>query len=591
MKKIVLLLWILSAWTSLHAIDIMRLSEIKPDMTGEGKTIFKGSKIETFQFKVLGILENFAPSKNLIFVEMESPQLAESGVIQGMSGSPLYINNKVIGAVAYSFSFSKKPIAGVTPIEDIIQVAGYNASGPRVEISDIKIDFTQENMRDISRRLREELSARLNYAPQSTLVPIKLIGSSRGFKPEALSLLAPVFTSAQDLTMPGEITRQKFAPDQFTVSPADAVSVPLVRGDYEYSVSGTVTHVDGKNIYLFGHPFYNLGRVDFPLHKAEILTVIPSLDTSFKLAVTRQMVGAVVQDRFSGVLAEMGKTPNMIPLKMFLKNRNRSINLELVNHPLLTPVLTYISLLNVFQSEFQQYGFQTLAVNGKIFIEGEENIVLEDLFAGATAFDDFANLLTAVNYFLITNKERPVKIQKIDFNIETSESVKRAELENVLLSKTAYAPGELIDVHLSFKTEQGSSFEEKTQIKAPNLKPGSSFYLLVADAAEIIEFDSKMIKTDYFPTRLSALIRAINNLRKNNRVYFKLFVPTDGLYVQGFEYSHLPTSLSNVLTFNAAPRDQSPLSFSTISEYQYEVPAMVDGKKLFKIDIKERKNE
>jgi hypothetical protein len=303
------------------------------------------------------------------------------------------------------------------------------------------------------------------------------------------------------------------------------------------------------------------------------------------------MVGVVQQDRFSGVLGELGKTPYMIPLKIFLKNRNRNFNMELVNHPLLTPTLTYISLLNALLAEFQEFGFQSIAVTGKIFIENEENVVLNDLFSGTTAFDEFSTLVMAINYFLLNNQEKSIKIQKMDFEISGRETIKKAQLENVLINENSYLPGELMDIRMKLKNEKGASFEEQITIKAPNLKPGSVFYLLVADAGEVTEFDNKAIKTVYFPNKLSALIRAINNIRRNNRIYLKIFVPAQGIFIKGFEYSYLPSSMRNVLLFNSLGNDQANMALSTIAEYQYEVPAVVSGKKIFKLIIKERKNE
>jgi len=590
-RSILLVVWLgLSCW--LAATDIMKLSEIKPGMEGEGKTIFKGSNIESFKFKVLGILDKFVSDKNLIIAELFAPELNEGGVIAGMSGSPVYIDGKLIGSVSYSLSnFSKKPIAGITPIEDILKISAYGGPAANVEISDIKIDFSKENVKRVAEAIQNELVSRMNFSPARNLTPIKLFASSSGFRPEAVQFMQGIFVPLQNLGIGRDTDSKKLSADMFTVRPGDAVAIPLIRGDASYAATGTVTHVDGKKVYVFGHPFFNLGTVDFPLHRAEIISVVPSYENSFKLAATRNMVGAVQQDRFSGVQAELGKIPYMIPLKIFLKNRNRNFNLEMVNHPLLTPALTYISLLNALLVEFQEFGFQSIAVTGKIFIENEENVVLNDLFSGTTAFDEFSTLVMAINYYLLNNKEKSIKIQKMDFEISGQETVKKAELENVLLDKNSYLPGELMDIRMKLKNEKGDSFEEKITIKAPDLKPGSVFYLMVADAGEVTDFDAKAIKTAYFPTKLSALIRAINNIRRNNRIYLKIFVPAQGIFIKGFEYSYLPSSMSNVLLYNSLANDQANMVLSTIAEYQYEVPAVVNGKKIYKLIIKERKNE
>ncbi|HUU06266.1 MAG TPA: SpoIVB peptidase S55 domain-containing protein [Patescibacteria group bacterium] len=592
MKRSILLIVSLGLSCCLLATDIMKLSEIKTGMEGEGKTIFKGSNIESFKFKVLGILDKFVSDKNLIIAELFAPELNEGGVIAGMSGSPVYIDGKLIGSVSYGLSnFSKKPIAGITPIEDILKISAYSGPVANVEISDIKIDFSKKNVKRVAEAIQNELVSRMNFSPARNLTPIKLFASSSGFCPEAVHVLQGIFVPLQNLGIGAEVDKKKLSAEMFTVRPADAVSIPLIRGDASYAATGTVTHVDGKKVYVFGHPFFNLGTVEFPLHRAEVISVVPSYESSFKLATTRNMVGTVQQDRFSGVLAELGKTPYMIPLKIFLKNRNRNFNLEVVNHPLLTPTLTYISLLNALLVEFQEFGFQSISVTGKIFIENEENVVLNDLFSGTTAFDEFSTLVMAINYFLLNNQEKSIKIQKMDFEISGRETIKKAQLENVLINENSYLPGELMDIRMKLKNEKGDSFEEQIIIKAPNLKPGSVFYLLVADAGAVTDFDTKAIKTVYFPTKLGALIRAINNIRRNNRIYLKIFVPAQGVFIKGFEYSYLPSSLRNVLLFNSLGNDQANMALSTIAEYQYEVPAVVSGKKIFKLIIKERKNE
>ena len=593
MKRIALAVAGLLLSCRLAATDIMKLSEVKPGMEGEGRTIFKGSTIETFTFKVLGVLDKFVSDKNLIIAELSGPELSGSGVIAGMSGSPVYINGRLVGSVSYGLTgFPRKPIAGITPIEDILKVAAPPAApATSVEISDIKIDFSRENARRVGDAIRRELSARLNFSPARALAPIKLFASSSGFTSESVSFLQGLFVPLQSLAVKPEIDPRKLPADMFSLRPADAVAIPLVRGDASYTATGTVTHVDGQKVYVFGHPFFNLGTVDFPLHKAEVISVVPSYDESFKLATTRNQVGAVRQDRFSGVLAELGQSPYMIPLKIFLKDRNRSFNLEMVSHPLLTPALTYISLLNALQAEYQEFGFQALRVNGKIFVENEDNVVLEDLYSGTEAADEFSTLVMAINYFLLNNREKNARIQKMDFEISGREALQRAELENVLADKVAYAPEEPMAIQMQLRNDKGQAFSEKIEIQAPNLKPGSVFYLLVADAAEVSEFDAKAIKTAYFPSDLGALIRAINNIRRNNRLYLKLFVPAQGVFIRGFEYATLPGSVGNVLLYNAQGKDQANMSLSTVAEYQYEVPAVVTGKKIFKLRIKERKND
>jgi hypothetical protein len=523
-------------------------------------------------------------------VDVHSPVLTEGGVLAGMSGSPVYIKGKLIGAVAYSLTtFAKRPIAGVTPIEDILSTANYGTSGASVDVSMLKVDFSPDNLVKIKKFVQKELMQRSNFSPDPFVTPIKLLSISRGFDPQTTSFLQPVFSPLNNLSPSIQIKSKGFAPDSYMLEAADAASVPLVRGDFEYSASGTVTMVEGNKIYLFGHPFFNLGNVSFPLHKAKIISVVPSYQTSFKLASSYpNAAGTVVQDRSSAIQGILGKYPYMIPFSVYLRNRNHRINLEMVDHPLLTPAISYISLLNIFTSQYQQFGFQSLAIRGKIFIENERNVIINDLYSGTESFTQFSNLIFAINFYLLNNKDKKIKIQKIDFDILSSEQVRRSSIENVIINKNMFTPGEAITVSVYLRNERGQSSMKRVNLKAPSLKPGSIFYLMIADKDALGKFDARNIRTSYFPTKLSSLIRIINNIRKNNRIYFKLMRPSQGLFIKGHEYSNLPASVQNIFRYNSTSDDQTSMKLSTIGEYQLAVPTVVKGNKMFQLRIKAR---
>lgn len=251
------------------------------------------------------------------------------------------------------------------------------------------MNFDPQSTERIGSLIRDELVRRSTATPVPEIVPIRLVGASRGIHPSALGPLAAMFTPVSSLQVTRKLDSTPPSDELFQIHPADAAAVPLIRGDFEYSASGTVTHVDGKKVYLFGHPSFNLGTVNFPLHKGEVVAIVPSYQNSFRLTASRNQIGTVTQDRFSCLQAELGDGPEMIPMKVFLKRRNRSFNLEMVDHPLLTPALTAVSLENIFIAEYQQYGFNSIRVRGRIFVEGEKNIVIDDLYSGTAAFRNF----------------------------------------------------------------------------------------------------------------------------------------------------------------------------------------------------------
>ncbi len=590
LKKFIIILIIIGLFATLSFPEIMKLNELKVGMEGIGKTIYKGTNIESFKFKILGFIENFSAGKTLIIAELFSPELENMGIVSGMSGSPVYINGKIIGAVSYGFGFSKKPIGGITPIEDILKTDTYNKKSFKINISDIKVDFGKKNISKIWDLIEKKLVERVNYSPNSNLVPIKLISYSRGMVPTVTNRLNSIFTplsSLSNLKVRSNLIKVKDE-DFFKIREADAAAIPLVRGDFEYSSSGTVSYVDGNKVYLFGHPFFNLGKVSFPLHKAEVITIVPSYQSPFKLSASKHMIGTVTQDRFSAVMGELGTKPYMIPLKIFLKDRDKSFSVEIVNHPLLTPALTAISLNNVFSTELQEVGFQSFKVTGKIFVEDEKNIIINELYSGSASYDNFSNLIMAINFFLMNNKEREIKIQKMNFEIQASERIKKATIENVLVNKNKFKSGELVKLNIQLKNDLGDSYVKEIQIKAPLLSSGTDFYILVGDRNAISRFDAQNIKSSYFPSTIDALIRVINNLRKGNRIYVKMFTSQKGLYLKGREYSNLPGSLSVLYKSNSLTKESSSTRYSTIREYQMETEAVISGKKIFKLKIREK---
>ncbi len=592
MKKFLLSFFILISFC-LHSSEIMKLAAVRPGMEGIGRTVFKGTKVETFSFKVLGFIEKFAAGKDLIIVEIDSPVLNNGGILQGMSGSPLYIDGKIIGAVAYGFSFSKKPIAGVTPIEDIIATSEYGGGAGKVVLpGNLKFDFDKKNLETISSRLKSSVMKMSSFSPAEGINPIKLMGTAKGMGNVAMSMMEPLFTPVQKLNV-SKLTQKNRLNKRpkgnfFSLKPADAVSISLIKGDFEYAASGTVSYVDGKKVYAFGHPFYNLGSVSFPMHRAEVISVVPSYQSGFKLTASGEMIGTMVQDRFSAIHGVLGKTPYMIPVKIFLKDRNKKYNLELVNHKILTPYLTAVSMANIFSSEYFQIGESTLKVKGKIFIEGEKNIIIDDIYSGPASVAEFSNLLVAINYFILNNRERVVKIQKVDLQVEVMEKGQHLDLENVILNRNSYRAGEIINVKMDFRSHLGKTASQTIGVKAPNLKNGSVFYVMVADKAETAAFDSKNVRSSYFPRKLSTLIRGINNIRKNSRLYVKIISPAKGLFIKGHEYANIPDSMNNMFLFNSSSADKTSIRYSTHAEYQLEVPAVVKGRKLFKLVIKER---
>lgn len=577
---------------------IMNLNEIKPGMIGIGKTVLQGDKIEEFEIEILGVLKNFAPDKNLILGKLKGLKFEKTGVIAGMSGSPVYIDGKVIGAIAYHFPFSKEAIAGITPIKEMIDISGKKSVEKSATSNSIPIKkiLTLEELFKINEPLFSNIYSLNNSNQMITLVTTPLVFS--GFSPGMVEKYKSFFTRLGFQPVRGGIAQKSpltgFSLKDIRLEEGAPVAVQLITGDFDLSAVGTVTYVDGNKVLAFGHPLYNLGEVDYSMAKAEIITVIPSLQSSFKLANTGELVGKFTQDRLSGLLGEIGRMPTLIPLNIEIiksEQDRKTFNLKFINDKILSPFLVNLALSNAVVNEGREYGDLSLKITGNIYLENGKSVHLEDLFSGNfnSSIQEFSGLFTAVVYFLANNQFKNLKIHKIDIEILCQEKLNVAYLEKVWVNKFEGKPGEKIQIKIFSRTSRGKIMENEVGLTVPYLPVGSSFNILIGDASSLYQMEIAQYRRRYFmPRSLDQLIRILNNLRKNNRIYFKLFTNKPGIFLKGEEMPNLPPSIQTMLVSpRASSSSPSITNFSTLREYQLPVQFVFNGSVIIPIKIKE----
>ena len=575
----------------------MPLELVKPGMKGKGKSVFQQNNIEEFDVEILGVLENIQPKKNIIIARLSGKGLENTGVIQGMSGSPVYIDGKLIGAVAYSFPFAKEPIAGITPIGEMLALPGQEAAkktGPTSSIP-FRSRLTLEELFEIHKDLF--LVNQSFYSQGQTLRPIGVPLIFSGFSPTAFEKARPFFMKVGHypvLSAGSGQTIERPAIAGASLKEGDPVGVQLVGGDLSLASLGTVTYVEGTKILAFGHPLYNLGPVDYAMTSASVIVVIPSLENSFKLASTGAVIGRFSQDRGAGAMGETGALPQTIPLNIkFLKvpSEVREFKLQIINDKILTPLLVNLSLSSLLLSEERSFGNLTVGLGGDVYLDNGASVHVEDLFSGNldSAVTNLSGLLAAIVYFLTNNEFEEINVHRIDLNIRASEEAKFAFLERIWLDKYEVSPGERIKVKIYYRTFGGEILQEEVDLEAPPLPSGSEFTLVVADAASMHQIETALYRTqDFVPRSLNQLLRILNNLRKSNRIYFKMMASKPGLFLKGEEMPNLPPSMKSMFASpRAAATAPTELTKSTLREYQLPLPFVFRG--LASIPVKVKK--
>src|SRR5215471_17418391 len=433
----------------------MGVEEIRPGMIGVGRTVFEGTRVEEFKVNILGVLENvIGTHRNLILAKLEGGPLANTGVIAGMSGSPVYVDGKLIGAVSYALGqFSKEPIAGITPIAEMTDATAFG--GVRPNAAKVHIDFplTRENLdtafrralnwnRPFADRPGDAMLAGasaingVSGAEIGTLLrPIATPLMMSGFEPAISDLLSGAF-GAQGFVPTGRGTmgRAGEKPYEGPLKPGDAIGVMLVSGDLELGATGTVTHVDNDKVYAFGHPLYNLGPTAFPMTRAYVYTVLPSLASSMKLATTGEVIGSFLQDRAVAIAGRLGPGPKMIPVTMTLESARaakRTFHFELSNDQMFTPLMAAAAMTNTLASYERQYGTATFYLRGTATLNKHETVTFDNVFAGDQPSINAATYIAAPIAALLGNDFEKVDIDSIDLTISSSEEARTATVERV----------------------------------------------------------------------------------------------------------------------------------------------------------------
>lgn len=585
--------------------ELMPVEEIRAGMVGTGRTVFQGAELEDFQVHILGVLRHvMGPRRNLILARLEGGPLAETGVIAGMSGSPVYVDGRLIGAVSYSLgAFSKEPIAGITPIAEMMESVALPGARPATSPARLELPVTREglaaSLRAAFTRARpfagraddlEVLGLSFTAGAQlgAMLRPIATPLVIGGFSPDLTDIVAGSFRDLGFAPTVTSATRDAPTPNSDRpLRPGDAVGVSLVTGDLELAATGTVTHIDGDRVYAFGHPFYNLGPTQFPMTTAHVFTVLPSLSSSVKIVGVGDVVGTFQQDRATAIAGTLGDGPPLIPLHISLdsdRGLSKSFDFEVVDDQLFTPLLTYLSILNTLRSYEREFGAATFAVKGTTRVKDYGDIAFEDVFAGDSPSVGAATYVAAPITFLLSNHFAPVEIEAVDITISSTEQPRTATLERVWLDNVRPRAGDTVDLKILTRTYRGEETTRTVPIAIPSNASGT-LSILVSDGTRLTRWERQQLRTPGEPRSLEQMIRALNNAHRNNTLYVRLLNSDAGAVVNGETLGSLPPSILSVFESDRSGGSFIPLRKATIGDWELPTDYAVSGSRLLTISL------
>ncbi|MCI0487231.1 MAG: hypothetical protein L0229_11595 [Blastocatellia bacterium] len=567
--------------------NLMPLEEVRQGMKGHGMSVFQGSKPERFEVEVLGLLEGVPnPKQTLIIARLSGPLVDRTGVFQGMSGSPVYIDGKLVGAVAYAFPFAKEAIAGITPIKYMIEIferGGEEGARPtqRVSFNTLMSGASSVAANGLPSQMSAQIGPRAatssGIAPYvgQTIVPIATPVTFSGIPQAVVDMFAGDLQKAGIHTIAGIGGGSSIGPmvpfDETTLLPGSSVSVQLVRGDFTIDAAGTVTYRDDQRIYAFGHPFLSSGQTSWPMAESSVVTVVPNLSNSFKLSAGGNLVGAVSQDRSTGVYGKLGEQPSMVPVRVSIhtsRNKIETYNFEVVSDSFLTPLLMRITLFAAITATERQIGSQTLKVNGRIRIKGQPDVALDNSFSSPSG----------AAFFAVSAVERPIAVllnsgfdaldlEGVEVEIASADSRSTGSLSRLWVDKTEVRRGERLEIQAFARADSGAEFVERIPFEIPEDAPFGELVILVGDGASINQVDMRaQASADFLPKDLGQLVRAINKLKKNNRLYVKVMRSSTGAIVNNEEMPTLPPSVLATLGSQRTSGGYTPLNVATLAE-------------------------
>ncbi|MBI1748699.1 MAG: hypothetical protein HYR55_19255 [Acidobacteria bacterium] len=576
------------------------LKQVRPGMRGIGKTVFNGNKIEEFNFEVLGVLQNIGPKQNAVLARLYGGPLERTGVYHGMSGSPVYIDGKLLGAVAFALPFSKEPIAGITPIEEMISIFEEQpgmAPGPKIQMG--HLHWREFNGSGVAKPEpntltsdaapvagRPERVGSMGHGLQPIATPITLAG----FSTRAIEQFAPYFESLGLRPVLGGGSAPDLEDDGVPLQPGSPLSVQLVRGDLNINASGTVTHVDGRRIYAFGHPFLSAGFTQLPFNKDRVLAILPSLFASSRISVSTKPLGVIQQDRATGILGKLDAAARMIPVHLKLhtsRNAESSYDFEVVRDSFLSPLLLNFSVFSAIQSSERGAGKATLRLKGKIAVKGHPEVALEDTFSGGSNPALMASLSVASPlHYLLSSGFETTEVERIDLAITSIEEERTVLFNNVTYDKTKVRPGAEIMIAVNLKKANQEAITETYAVKIPDKLTPGPLSILICDGDTLSQLDAREMPQQIVPENLNQIIRAINNLKKNDRLYVRLFRRERGAIIKGEGFPSLPPSVLSIINAKKASGGVQPLSLTSLAEYELQpTDYVISGQKQIEVEV------
>lgn len=548
-------------------VAIFPLKDIKAGMKGVAWTVFQGMDPEPVPIEIVGVLKGQVGPQDVILAKMGG-KAKETNVAAGMSGSPVYIDGKLVGAVALRFSvFSPDAICGITPIERMLEIKDFDQSRP----SDAKTPDKVRSERAASIEIPGEMLGKLVAAgaigsmPRSVpvMTPIDTPLVLSGFSQSTVDAFQPFFnqmgiTAVQGGAGAADLSMKPAKGWQDSLNPGDAVAGVLVSGDMSATGMGTVTYNDGKHVLAFGHQFFDLGPVDMPMAKSDILMVLSSAFQPTKFGNATEVVGALRQDRYSGIMGELGAEAPYIPVHVKLRSygngntvaKEKDLHFNVFVHQKWTPYLMMLTLFNSLQQVNEYADEETYRMTGNVVMDGGQPIHVSTMLAPSEMPVPPPMVLAGwwgdkFNRLFLNPVAMP-KLKSVDVTVDMLPERRVATIENAWTPSTAVDAGTTIPVKVFLRPYRGELIERTVDVKIPAGMPKGDHRILFSDADTMNRMQHAAAAGNRYMD-IPETVSLLNQERETNQLYVSLVEGRPTYYSGDKTLPALPSSVLNVL--------------------------------------------
>jgi len=581
-------------------VQIFKEADLKPGMKGYAWTVLKGSEPEPLPVEILGIYKNqWGPKQDVILARLGGKG-QRTNVAAGMSGSPVYIDGKLVGAIALRFStFSPDALCGITPIELMLEVNEFDASLP----SNARTPGKNAAHNAASADNSAPGGSSLAFAPLSGMVPIETPLNFAGFNENVVPEFAPEFQQMGMTVAGGGAASTMISPKpvkgwEQSLQPGDAVSGVLVTGDMSISAMCTVTYNDGKHVLFCGHSFFNLGPVDMPMAKAEVITTLASQYQPTKFGNATEIVGALKQDRHSGVLGDLGDTAEMVPVTLKVRSfgdngavrKERDLHFSVFVQQKWTPYLMMMTLFNSISSLNEFAEETTYRLSGKVALDGQPGVSLSTMLAANEGPAPVPNQLAGwwgdkFNRLFLNPVQIP-KLKSVDAVVDILPDRRIAMIENAWVPASEVEAGTEVPVKVFVRPYRGERIERDFTLKIPAGLQKGEHRVLFSDAETLNRLQSAAAMSEPF-IDIKQTISLMNQERSNNKLYVSLVEPRPTVFYEDKTLPSLPASVMNVMqTDRTASRRLQSSAESAMEQGNIPFDMLIEGNFSLRITVK-----